>query len=117
MGKAPWKRAFEKGLERDVVIWWVEKERTFHAESGKKQKVPFKPPGARWKSCNLYILTGNFYNSEAIMQTDFCIFFLKIYIFLSDILSKISGDLENSLESLLNNSFSYILMLVCFEFK
>lgn len=34
MGKAPWKRAFEKGLERDVVIWWVEKERTFHAESG-----------------------------------------------------------------------------------
>lgn len=33
-GKAPWKRAFEKGLERDVVTCWVAKERTFHAESG-----------------------------------------------------------------------------------
>lgn len=97
MGKAPWKRAFEKGLERDVVIWWVEKERTFHAESGtsaKRHRVPSRPVMARQKICSFYILIGNFCNNKAKIGKLIFVFFPSVF------LSRILGLLEKFLKML-----------------
>lgn len=84
MGKAPRKRAFEKGLERDVVIWWGENERTFHAESGTSQrvshKVPSRPVVARQKIFSIYILISHLCSNKAEIGKLIFVFAFSLYI-------------------------------------
>lgn len=49
-------KSFEKGLERDVVIWWVEKERTFHAKSGTSAEARGSFQACKSQTENMWLL-------------------------------------------------------------